>query len=552
MERCKYGNSNGGLMRWPVRANDGLRMGGIIDEAAGRTWTAQLARRHGAVVVGAVASLVFVATKLSLASSTAPTAGAEALQLTSPGPSGDPLRPEPYRLVKPRVRTDSLTYGFTPSHRLAPTACKSTRRRPHSDAEEVKGCGRSASSSGKVAATTPPRDPAMPLPGKVEPVRAAAPDGYAQKGIVRDNFLFLPAVELKTGYDSNPARLPGGRGSPVAIVAPELLVRSLFDRHELNADLHFAYTDFTQQQNQSRPTADAKINGRYDATDTTAINAEGRYNLDIADPLLLTPVPPAAVPAVPLVQTFGGTVGVTQKFDPVKVSLDVAADRSQFLAGAFANGVVFGQAPNFTDYTAHTRVAYAVTPQFSPFVDVRVDQRIHDLPVDLNGFRRNSNGVASEVGAQLAFGSTLVGEVAFGYLTRNYADPALAKVAGFIADATLTYQPRQGTSVIGVVKSQAVETIIPATSGVLRRDAVVLVSQDFGERFTGMFTLGYGHDQFFGLARRDDRYIIGTGLNYKVSRLIQLKAEVQQELTRSNAIADVNATIVTVGARLQY
>jgi len=211
-----------------------------------------------------------------------------------------------------------------------------------------------------------------------------------------------------------------------------------------------------------------------------------------------------------------------------------------------------GQAANFTDYTGHTRVAYAVTPEFSPFVDVRVDRRIHDLPVDINGFRRDSNGIASEVGAQLAFGKTLVGEVALGYLTRNYADPALAKVAGFIADATLTYQPRQGTQVIGVVKSQAVETIIPATSGVLRRDALVLVSQDFGERFTGTVTAGYGHDQFFGLGRRDDRYIIGAGLTYKVSQLLQLKAELQQELTRSNQIADVNATIVTVGARVQY
>jgi len=40
---------------------------------------------------------------------------------------------------------------------------------------------------------------------------------------------------------------------------------------------------------------------------------------------------------------------------------------------------------------------------------------------------------------------------------------------------------------------------------------------------------------------------------YKVSRLLQLKANLRQEATRSNVVQNnLNATVVSVGARVQY
>ena len=40
---------------------------------------------------------------------------------------------------------------------------------------------------------------------------------------------------------------------------------------------------------------------------------------------------------------------------------------------------------------------------------------------------------------------------------------------------------------------------------------------------------------------------------YKVSRMLQLKANVRHEETRSNAMENnLNATVVSVGARVQY
>jgi len=124
------------------------------------------------------------------------------------------------------------------------------------------------SDTGKPAAAKP--DGAKSAPA-VTPV-----DPYQPIGMKVGNFLLKPALELSTGYGSNPARTPCGRGSPVVVVAPELQVQSQFDRHEITANLRAGYTDTRQPAPTSHPTVDAKVAGRYDVSDSTHINAEAR------------------------------------------------------------------------------------------------------------------------------------------------------------------------------------------------------------------------------------------------------------------------------------
>ena len=56
-------------------------------------------------------------------------------------------------------------------------------------------------------------------------------DPFAPTGIRAGAFTFYPALELTGGYDTNPAHAPGGKSSWLAIVAPELKVRSDWERH---------------------------------------------------------------------------------------------------------------------------------------------------------------------------------------------------------------------------------------------------------------------------------------------------------------------------------
>jgi hypothetical protein len=401
----------------------------------------------------------------------------------------------------------------------------------------------------------PPKD-AQPIP----PVAADKPmtppameaDPYEPTGFTVGNFVVKPAVELTTGYDSNPERVPQGKGSPVVVVAPVVSVRSQFDRNQLNADVRAAYADDTQLQQFSHPTVAANINGRYDFTDTTAFNGEGHFALDADDPG--TARFTGRFAKIPLVSTTGGSAGITQKFDPLEVSVKGAIDHLQFQPVTLTDGqVLSNQDRNFNQFAVQSRVSYALTNEFHPFIDVAVDRRVHELPVDMLGFRRDSTGTAVEGGVTFAITDKLTGDAAIGYLTRQYQDAMLRPVNGFIADANLMYTINKENTIQFGAKSQVAEITEAGISGVLKRDVTFEYDHAFQPWLIGTFMTGYGADVFVGSTRVDNRYFADIGLLYKVSRLLQLNAHLREEDTRSNVpVNDLAATVVTVGARVQY
>lgn len=377
-------------------------------------------------------------------------------------------------------------------------------------------------------------------------------DPYEPKGITVGNFILKPAFEMSSGFDSNPGRVPQGKGSAFVSVAPVLLVRSQFERHLLNADVRVGYIDYAKLRQLSRPTVDAKVNGRYDITDTFALNGEGHVAVDADDPG--TPRFAGRFAKIPLASTVGGSAGVTKRFEEVEVSTKAAIDRVAFQNATLMDGQIVSNADrNFVQYGSQSRITYNLTPEIRPFVDVAVDRRVHDIAVDAEGFRRDSTGTAVEAGVTFNYADRLTGDVAVGYLTRRYQDPMLKPVNGFIADANLTWQFAKETAIALGAKSQVVEITEPGISGVLKRDVTVGIEHQFEPWLVGTFLAGYGEDAFTGTTRVDNRYLVELGMLYKFSRLLQLRASVRREETRSNFRENnLSATVVQVGARVQY
>ena len=142
---------------------------------------------------------------------------------------------------------------------------------------------------------------------------------------------------------------------------------------------------------------------------------------------------------------------------------------------------------------------------------------------------------------------------AVGYLARRTEDPLLPNVGGMVLDATLAWQATAATSVALLARTQASETVIAGNSAILSRDAIVQVEHRFEPYLTGTVRAGFGFDQYVGLPRVDDRYSVAAAMLYKLSRQLQLKAELRQEWTRSNeAVNNFAATVGLIGVRLQY
>src|SRR5207237_3104171 len=61
---------------------------------------------------------------------------------------------------------------------------------------------------------------------------------------LRRSFLLKGAVELSTGYDTNPGRLAVPQGAPFYVIAPEFLAVSDWERHAVVADLRGSFTGY--------------------------------------------------------------------------------------------------------------------------------------------------------------------------------------------------------------------------------------------------------------------------------------------------------------------
>jgi hypothetical protein len=383
--------------------------------------------------------------------------------------------------------------------------------------------------------------------------RRTAPeeDAFAQLGLRAGAFTVLPAVEIIGGYDTNPARTPGGKPSALITVAPELLAKSDWIRHEVTATLRGSYTAYGQTPELDRPAFDGKVTGRLDVTHNTALIGEGTFVVGTDNPG--SPNIQAGLTRFPIYTTLGGALGLTQRFNRVEVAIKGGAERTEYQDSVFTDGTsASNHDRDFNRYAILMRTSYDLMPGIKPFVEAGTDVREHDVAFDRAGVQRDSTGWTVKAGSTLSFYRLLTGEFAIGYIERDYKDPTLQSLRGPSLDASLVYAFSALTNVKLTASTVASETTVPGTAGVFTRNAGVEVEHAFRRWLIGSLKFNYGFDDYVGSTRKDDRYAISGTLIYKLNRMMQLKAEVREEWLRSSVPGvDYAATVMLLGLRLQ-
>ncbi|MCC6947844.1 MAG: outer membrane beta-barrel protein [Bradyrhizobiaceae bacterium] len=381
--------------------------------------------------------------------------------------------------------------------------------------------------------------------------RAVEEEPYAPVGLRIGSFDVKPSAEVSYGYDDNPFRIAGGRGSRFALVAAKVETRSNWSRHELAGELRGAFTDYLQVSGNDRPEAEAKLRGRIDVT------AASRIELDARAALTTEPAgsPDAVTTAKrpPNIYTFGGNAGYVQQFNRLELGLRGSVERSIYQdAELLSGGILDLSDRNYTAYGVALRGSYEVTPGIKPFVEAGVDRRVFDHEVDFMGVRRGSDGLRARAGWQFARERLLTGEISAGFATRHYKDPALDDISGLIFDASLVWTASALTKVTLKANSEIGETTLPGASGVFQRQASIEIEHAFRRWLIGTASVTYGQDDYRGAGRRDDKLTLAASLSYFLNRQAALKGEVRREDLRSTAAGqDYTANIVMVGLRLQ-
>jgi hypothetical protein len=408
-------------------------------------------------------------------------------------------------------------------------------------------------------ASAPP--PGTPIPGTLPLGAVPRPtlpfiggNPYEALGIRAGSFLILPAVELSPGYDNNPQHLPGGPGSATYVVAPELHVRSDWARNSLTADItgsYYWYGNDTFQPSLNRPYLNSKVDGRIDVARDTHILLENRFIISTDNPG--SPNIQANLAKLPIDMTVGGTAGVEQQFSRFDATLKGTIDRTTYQSSQFVDGETTNNDTRAYDqYAGIFRLGYEIDPGFKPFVEVSEDKRNYDSPVDFFGEARSSTGTSAKVGGEFKLGaSALVGEMAVGYLQRNYQSP-LPNIAGLTVDGSLLWLATGLTSVKFTATSQVYESTLQGVSGSFSRDVSVEVDHALRRWLIATGTFGYGHDDYVGEAREDDRYYAIAGLIYKLNPSLQLKGQLRHDwLTSTQSGNAYQSTSVLLTLRLQ-
>jgi hypothetical protein len=389
-------------------------------------------------------------------------------------------------------------------------------------------------------------------------------DPFGAVGDYAGSFLIKSAVELRGGYDTNPARTSVPRGSPFYVIAPEFVAFSDWERHAVVADLRGSFTGYTNTfppvdgvvssapTNIDRPDFIGHVDGRLDVTHDTRLLGQARLRVATDNPG--SPNVQAGLSRYPVYATFGGTLGVDQNFNRLQLSAGAEVDRTIYQYSELTDGTsTSNDDRNYNQYGGLGRVSYDLMPGLKPFGEIVGNIRSHDLLVDRNGYQRNSSGGNVRAGTSFELSRMLTGEVAVGWAARTYEDPRLQSLQGLLTSASLVWVATPLTTAKFFATTSIDETTVPGVSGVLTHTYTAEVDHDFRRWLTAIGKFTWGTQQYQGDDRFDRSYSLSGDLIYKLNHNIWLKGTLRRDWLDSNQSGNSTAsTVMMMGVRLQH
>lgn len=381
----------------------------------------------------------------------------------------------------------------------------------------------------------------------------ATDDAYAPLGIKLGTITVLPAFTQSLGYDTNPDQLNGrgAKGSVASRSEAEIAFRSDWSAAELAGELRGSYLEYPQNEAASRPNAVGAVRLRVDVNRDLRLDAEGRFLVD-SQRTSSADLQATAATGRPLIASYGATVGATQAYNRLSVSLRGSVDRFTFEDAQLAGGAVLSQRDrNQNQYGLRLRTAYEVSPTISPFVDVLADTRIYDLTRDANGLRRDSDGVGITAGASFALARTVTGEISAGLQHRTYVDPSLRAINAPLLNAAVVWSASPLTTVRLAAVTSVTETTLAGSSGAVTETASLEVQHDLLRNLS--ITLGgaYLQNTYQGVRINETGFSATARVDYRFTRWLTLRGTyLYQQIDSSVPSASFHDNTFLLGLRV--
>lgn len=381
-----------------------------------------------------------------------------------------------------------------------------------------------------------------PLPG----------DDYQPLGLRAGGFFMFPSVETGLRVTDNVSRQPQGRRDDVGyFVAPSMRLESDWVRHSFSVDASSRHVYYFDNPSEDETDVDIRLRSRIDVRRSTDIalvagynlQQEGRGSIDV----------PGAAAEPPNEHRFDGSATLTHRFNRLEASVGGSAEYNLFEDVSLVGGGTQNNSDrNYTEIEGVLRLGYNVSPKIQPFVSGRYSVRRHDDETDDNGLRRDSDGFKVEVGVRVEASALLFGEVAVGYVRREFDDTALADVDGVTVDATVTWLPTEITTIELTAGTNVEETSAGTLSGAIERSVGVSVSHALRRNLTVAGRALYSIEDFSGGSLEEETLLLSAGLTYQFNRMLALTAGYTHEkFTSSIAGSDYFENRFLIGVLVQ-
>ena len=388
--------------------------------------------------------------------------------------------------------------------------------------------------------------------GTGDPAASEVLGPYDPLGLRVGTLRFYPAVETGLEFTDNVLETERNRKSDIGYtVAPELRVETDWSRHAATLRLSSKHVFYDEQSTEDTSEIDIEGTARIDVTRRTRVDLKGGYNFGQEARSSLE-VPDTAS-SEPDQTTWTASAGVTHRFNRL-----VATARGDLEVLEYGPVEISGggnQSSADRDYYeagATLRLGYEHTPAIQPFVEGTYSVREHRKRVDRNGLRRDSDGVEAVAGVAVNLSPILQGEFSAGYGYRDFDDPSLKNLGGFIANGSITWSPTRLTKLTGSVQTEIEETNESGSPGALSRTAQLAIEHALRENITANAGVSYNHTKYRGISTVEETYGATLGLEYLMNRNIVVRAGYAYEQQESNVgNSDFVNNTLTLGVRVQ-
>ncbi len=350
---------------------------------------------------------------------------------------------------------------------------------------------------------------------------------YDPLGVRAGAFLLFPKLVLGGGATDNAlATNANERSSAIATLAPSLTARSQWSRHalEIGGGAQLRRYSSSDSENETAWWLDAR--GRLDALESSRIefgvHAGKRY-----EDRLEANAPVGAVKPASYIVKEAFVRGV---YELTRVRFILASDVMDLDYAdelRFTNGTVSHDNRDQTLLGASARGEVAISPNFALFAQggYRASKYKDKLPAI--GFNRDSDEASVALGASIDSNALIRGEIAVGYLQRDYASAAYGTISGLYVKAHAEYFPTSLITITAAAERSVEDSAFLGTGGYFSNKASLRADYELRRNLVLSAEGGYGYDDFRSFDRRDRVKEALAEVRYLMNRKMTVNAQLK-------------------------